>query len=134
MPATLTAENLIPEISVEDAQALLKKLRPIVTKDGMPFDIELPDLYNVAFTWDPKLTAPVDMTNVAVVATLYTYHKTGYILFFKPSIAEVLAQLPADLDERAFAFQTFGGEAEIVKNVPGFYGHRTRTVVYGRMR
>jgi hypothetical protein len=61
----------------------------------------VPDPRDVAFDWDPKRLHPVTFEPLLAV---YTDHLCGYYGFPKPSIAEVLAQLPDDLPEGANAF------------------------------
>jgi len=70
---------------------------------GMAYYIEDPNLFDVAYTWEPKPTTRA--TGLRPVRDIITYHAWGYYALFKPSIAEVLAQIPAELCEQVVAFE-----------------------------
>ena len=53
------------------------------------------DLFGIAYTWDPKPAGKAK--DVKPLCDITTYHTYGYYGFFKPSIAEVLAQIPASI-------------------------------------
>lgn len=99
----------IPEITDEELQRLVERIRPMVIKDGIPYLINEPNLRNIAFTWSPDLAeqAPV---SYRPYEQIYTLHEWGYYGCFKPSIAEVLAQIPEDCldDDSIVAFTTEG--------------------------
>jgi hypothetical protein len=62
------------------------------------------DLEGVAFTWDPKpAQVATDLREAFKVAT---FHSCGFPGFFKPSIKEVLAQLPQVIPQNIVAFKT----------------------------
>ena len=79
------------------------------------------DPRGVAFTWDPK---PTERTPPMIeLDKIYTDHSYGYVGFFKPSIAEVLAQIPEQYINQAAAFEThYSGES-------GEY-HSAQTILY----
>jgi len=96
----------IPPITNERIAELLKTLQPVVRKDGSPWYIEPVHPRNVSFTWSPSFTEEAKaLKPLRTVRTLHTY---GYYGMFKPSIAEVLAQVPADLVGVATAFEVNG--------------------------
>lgn len=98
----------IPTKTDAELAALVKKTRPLVcNKDGNLCTIKQPDLRKTAFTWDPKGLRKVKGTAVDV-ATVQTLHTYGYYGMFKPSIAEVLCQMPEGLD--ADGFEVIGPE------------------------
>ena len=72
------------------------------------------------------------MKEVARIRTLHTY---AYYGFFKPSIAEVLAQIPSHLVDSVIAFETKGpGDADDLNDDrsalnAGF--HAATTILYG---
>lgn len=113
----------VPKISDEVLAERLKRFQPIVVKDGHTWAIETPDLRHTAYTWDPKLLHPVSF---APLTGLWTDHNCGYHAFFKPSIAEVLAQIPEFLDERANAFCI--APEQLIGIYESGSGHRAVTV------
>jgi hypothetical protein len=66
------------------------------------------DLRNMSFLWDarPKLWGRT--SDLGYFASISTYHTFGYQGFFKPSVAEVLAQIPEDLLGQTVAFEVLG--------------------------
>jgi len=92
------------------------------------------DPYRTAFTWDPKPTTPA--TDIRPFETIKTLHRYAYYGFFKPSIAEVLSQIPAELQDRTVAFTTSGpSNADDLNDEPlaldaGF--HVAETTLYER--
>jgi hypothetical protein len=103
MKTTLT----IPEISDERLAELAKRIRPVVrSRSNALAYIEPCDLRRVSFIWDAKITRKASkLVKHATIRTLHTY---GYYGLFKPSIAEVLAQIPEDLIEQTVAFEVIG--------------------------
>lgn len=97
----------IPKINNERITELLARIRPCVRKKDKLHFIGPLDPRDVAFTWNPTLEgeAPSDLPVLAKIRTLHTY---GYYGLFKPSLAEVLAQIPADLVGKVTAFETHG--------------------------
>jgi len=96
----------IPDITDAQLEALYDLTKPLV-KDGKDlYYIRKPDLRNVAFPWDPKLTWKA--TGLHKVRTIRTLHEYGYYGMFKPSVAEVLAQIPKSLIGRVQAFYVEG--------------------------
>lgn len=85
----------IPKISDERIQSMLEVIRPMVLIDGVPHTFQEVDPRRVSFIWDPKDTKPV--AGLVWVQTIRTLHTYGHPILFKPSVAEVLAQLPPDL-------------------------------------
>lgn len=83
----------IPEI---DEGTLIDRSRWMVPIDGETRRrIELPaDLRGVSFTWSPKFGD--EFAGLEPAKTIKTLHAYGAPGMFKPSIAEVLAQLPED--------------------------------------
>lgn len=117
----------VPEITDEVLAERMARFTPLVSQEGEARMIELPDPRRTAFTWDPKIVgAPVDFEELR---TVETDHYCGYIAFFKPSIAEVLAQVPDDLPADCNAFLIRGD----VECYPEGNGHRARTI-FGRVR
>ena len=87
------------------------------------FDFEGPGK-DVAFTWDPKpTTRAAGLIKLDQIVTNHTY---GYHGMFKPSIAEVLCQIPEKYLNDVVAFETeYGGMAgEYHSGVTTLYRHR----------
>ena len=113
-PATDRIWGKYPERKEQIAK-LCKKIRPVVrfervllffrheSADGVLYYIKSVDPFNIAFTWDakPKWRA----RRLEKLADITTYHTWGYYGFFKPSIAEVLAQIPEEYLGQAVAFE-----------------------------
>lgn len=60
-------------------------------------------LYEQAFNWNPSFLCKTP--KLVKIAKVQTYHTYGYPGFVKPTIAEVLVQLPEDLQKEATAFE-----------------------------
>ena len=130
----------IPTISDARLAELAAQIKPAGRKleNGALCYIKPGHLRNEAFQWSPKwgsrVVKPVKM---ATVRTLHTY---GFYGFFKPSVAECIAQIEADLSPemlaQAIAFEVRGpSDAKALNDESaalnaGF--HVATTIVYGR--
>ena len=98
----------IPQISDERLEELVGKIRPVVRmskvttsrrsrleqdEEGDLYYVKDVDPRNVAFTWEPKPTSMAKGVNPNPYKEIVTIHSYGAPVFFKPSIAEVLAQI-----------------------------------------
>ena len=94
----------IPKVPKERIQELSELIRPVVQFDGKGGRYIKPvDLFGIAYTWDPE---PEDRaTGLVSLCDITTYHSYGYHGFFKPSIAEVLAQIPNEYVGKVVAFE-----------------------------
>lgn len=81
----------------EAHREILDRVQPLVWVDGQLCTFDLPDLVKMSFLWDPKNPQPYGHP-LEAARTVQTLHTFGYCGLFKPSIAEVLCQLPDDLD------------------------------------
>lgn len=118
----------IPEISNELLFELASRIRPV--KMGNDNQLHVVPIANEnlrdhSFVWADVSQEPVvDLVAIETITTLHTY---GYIGLFKPSAAEVLAQLPERLRKVATAFTSvYTDEPEHERH--GF--HAARTTVY----
>lgn len=101
---TLTAPLInIPEITEERLNELFKRIKPVMEFDGVKHHIRKCHLRNTAYIWDAKKTKPVPL--LRELTAIRTYHTYGYYGMFKPSIAEVLAQIPADIIDQVTEFE-----------------------------
>lgn len=122
--------NRIPDISRETVEELYKKVKPLVRdKNGRFYTIEDVDLFKTAFTWSPILKEEVD--GLEVVTIIITFHVFGAPAFFKPSIAEVLAQIPRHLLTKIDFFEVWT-EGLGIQNVLSDGYHFTHTILYRR--
>lgn len=96
-------QTYIPDMADDVVDQLGTRIRPIVRFEGAAHYIQPVDLRRTAFTWDPKAAETAE--NLEPVRDIRTYHTYGYYGFFKPSIAEVLKQIPEDLREQVAAFE-----------------------------
>lgn len=94
----------IPSISDALLESLSSRIKPVVTLENGMFYIEDVDPRYVAFTMDPTYTA--EAKDLMLVGELLTFHTYGAPSFFKPTIAEVLAQIPAGYTDVVTAFET----------------------------
>lgn len=115
------------EISDEVLNQRAEHIKPII-KEGSAFYLLDPrHLRNMSFTWDPKYGDPVSST-MYEIARIETSHTCGYIGMFKPSVAEVLAQIPEHLLSCTKWFQTLTGDTVACYREGD--GHRTTTILY----
>ena len=87
----------------EEIARRAKTIRPVVKFGEKLHYIKPVDLHTVAYTWDPKKAEKA--TGLKPLKEITTLHRWSYYGFFKPSIAEVLSQIPEDLVDRVVAFQ-----------------------------
>lgn len=95
MPPSL---NLIPKISDEEISEMLQKITPLMIVDGKWGDAlyQIDGIENVAtrdfaFLWDAKPKGREHVFHFS--RTFITYHTWAYYGFFKPTLAEVYAQI-----------------------------------------
>jgi len=114
----------IPSLSEKKLLERASRIKPVVRdKESLHF-IKPVDIQSVAFTWAPELTEDAEMLHE--FHRIKTYHSFGYGGLFKPSIEEVLAQLPDDIARQMVAFETFLMSQEICD---GSY-HLAETIIY----
>lgn len=93
----------IPDKPEEEIVALSKRIKPVVSVNGEKRYIRPVDLFSIAYTWDPKPAKQA--RGLYPYRDITTYHRWGYYGFFKPSIAEVLAQIPEACVDETVAFE-----------------------------
>lgn len=97
-------KSWIPEISDEELEKRCKKIRPLVrNKKGILRYIAKCPYRDWAFMWSPKFRTKAPDLNV--ITDITTYHTWAFYGFFKPTIAEVIAQIPIDVLDRVVAFE-----------------------------
>ncbi|PWU22642.1 hypothetical protein C5B42_05380 [Candidatus Cerribacteria bacterium 'Amazon FNV 2010 28 9'] len=101
----------IPEISNERLAELAARIKPVVFvrygKIGesgvLRYIGPISDLRGESFLWDPSLQE--EAVGLIPVAEITTYHTFAFEGFFRPTIAEVLAQIPPKWVMDAIAFE-----------------------------
>lgn len=91
---------------------LAKRIRPLKRFDGILRRVKSPKgmdrlsmeyLRQTAFLWDPRPgKVAINIKPLKVITTMHSY---GAPSFFKPSIAEVLADIPDSLRDHVVAFE-----------------------------
>lgn len=113
----------IPELPERRMRELAQRIRAVGVRDGELWEMRQPDPAWTAFSWDPQWSQPArDLVEVARVRTFHTF---GAPSFFKPSKAEVIAQIPAALVDVTVAFATDDPEL-----ADGGRFHAAHTVLY----
>ncbi len=126
----------IPPISRERVIELVERIHPLVEKHGHLWHIAPVDPWHFAFTWSPTLRhQALDFVPGICFPTLHAY---GAPVFFKPSIAEVLAQIPEDIIDDVDAFSVKGPEdmADLNKERDALNAgfHVAQTTLYKRSK
>jgi len=98
----------IPALKDAELKHLSKRIEPLVEKDNELRRIKKCDLKTIAFMWSPKFKGVAD--DVEPFRSIITYHTWAYYGFFKPTIYEVLAQIPDDCLGETVAFSVAGPE------------------------
>jgi hypothetical protein len=122
----------IPQLPRERVLELSARMRPVYMLGGGLSYMKPVDEFRTAFTWDPDPDGPAE--GLSELARIRTRHTCGYHGFFKPSIEEVVSQIPKDMLDRVVAFRTIaeeGGDDGVII-LRGGRGHEATTVLYGR--
>lgn len=93
----------IPEVSEEKIKELFSRIKPVIDYNGVKKYIKDVDPFNISYIWSPKTKGIAN--NLIAIKDIITYHSYGYYGLFKPSIAEVLAQIPDDIVDKVDAFE-----------------------------
>jgi hypothetical protein len=116
----------VPEIGSSVLQRRVELIKPVVRDNkGKLRRIKTVHPSEVAFTWDPKLLD--EWKGLKEIERIQTDHYCGHPMLVKPSIEEVLAQIPVELLDRVVAFETMTDTAKVYKSGEG---HQITTVLY----
>ena len=120
-------EVTLPDFDHAQIVALAKRIKPLVHAGNGFATIKPVDLFGVAYAWDPKPVALVQRADLVEVAVIQTLHTCGHPVMFKPSIAEVLGQIPDKFLDKVDYFVTdhAGGIDQ-----EGGYLHVGETILY----
>jgi hypothetical protein len=100
-----SSAKYIPDVDPAEVAHRLERIRPLVLRKNKLWDIQFDksQVDTIAFLWDAKTTE--EATGLAAMGRpVPTFHVYGYYGFFKPSVGEVLRQVPADYLGEAVAF------------------------------
>lgn len=89
----------IPEVPYERIVELANRIKPLLREeeDGSLWYCDNPaDHFKQSYPWSASPKAPAK--SIVEVGKITTLHKYGYYGFFKPSVAEVLAQVVTQID------------------------------------
>ena len=131
----------IPKISDDMLEKLALKIKPVVrfmdgvsNPNGELYYIQGVDYHRDltirSFVWDPKPIAPA--RDLVHYKDIKTYHTCDSHVFFKPSIAEVIAQIPENDITTVMAFETLS-LGLTSKNCTPDYHHFTTTKLYKKV-
>lgn len=101
----------IPKISKEELLARYQRIKPIVDIDGIKYfirEFKEDELRKISYLWnkDEDKREVVDMDQyVQTGEDFECIHAYGYYALFKPSIEEVLAQIPKSYIDYVDAFE-----------------------------
>jgi hypothetical protein len=121
---TIDGPYVVPEISDEELKTGLARFTPLVLSDHGLMRIALPDPRMQSFLWSPKFIG--DEVEIEEILSIYTNHTCAYYGFFKPTLAEVIAQIPKDIDPRINAFYITDDPVDIFRDGNG---HRAKTIL-----
>ncbi|MFA6570038.1 MAG: hypothetical protein WCT77_02245 [Bacteroidota bacterium] len=94
----------IPEISDGELDKLTRLIKAVVDFPGEgKYYIKPVGPRTVVFTWDPKPDTVAE--GLKPLLDIRTYHAFAFYGFFKPTIAEVIAQIPNDILDQVVAFE-----------------------------
>lgn len=101
----------IPKMSEGTIEKWYSTIKPIV-HEGNKFtflrELSSQEISGSAYTWfnDPEDYAEdVDFSKLSFLADVKMLHGYGYYGLFKPSVGEVIRQIPEDMLEKAVAFE-----------------------------
>lgn len=99
----MSDRQYIPEVPKKVIRKRAKRIKPVYEFDGKKRFIKKVKLFSTAFTWDPKPRKKA--RKLVALQDITTYHTWAFYGFFKPTIAEVLAQIPEDVLDKVVAFE-----------------------------
>lgn len=107
-------KSWIPDVPEVQIRGLADRIKPVIrftrhakrwiqSAEGQLYYIKPVDPFHTSFIWDPQPTASAK--GLMPLCDIRTYHTYGYHGLFKPSIAEVLAQIPVEYLNKVVAFE-----------------------------
>ena len=104
----------IPEMSTDEIAKWYSTIKPIVRKKKAFYLRKLSEreLTRTAYTWlngSEDYSSPVDFSKLSILADVKMLHSWGYYGFFKPSVGEIIRQIPKEYLEKTIAFEILAG-------------------------
>lgn len=112
-------EYLEKQLPKEKALELAKRIRPVASKDEngrlsiynepkpLKYWLDGGKIYNQSYTFIANNEVYAKTSSLKPIAKITTYHRCGYPLFIKPSVYEVLYQIPEELRDKVVAFELY---------------------------
>jgi len=125
--------QLLDKVIVEDLYTRIKPVVRFVTtsekrildeRGDLYYIEDYDDIFHTAFRWSPVATTRA--MGLVRMAEITTYHTYGYYGFFKPTIAEVISQIPDEYLKDVVAFET-GGDVRLTEDEEH---HVATTILY----
>lgn len=117
----------LDRLTISDEELVARRLRvtPLLLRESELHRFDAPEtikeMRNTAYTWEPKNLVPLQPMeredSYVEIARGSTHHECAYYGFFKPSLAEVYAQMPDD--PRITAFYLDSNSVAILDNGAG---------------
>ena len=127
----------VPEISKARIRQLAERITPVMEfKEKGRCYIKPVDIFKESFTWEPEPGSKA--TDLKAICDITTYHPYGYIGYFKPSVAQVISQIPREHLDKVIAFEIVKVPDEFPENSSPEYealdaGYHTATTrLYAR--
>lgn len=119
---------MIPSITDERLQQLATSIRHVIARDGRLIYTKTPEnLRGMSFLYDPDVNDFAD--DLETLVSIPTRHTCGHPSLFKPTFAEVLAQIPEQWIAETAAFRTYSPVAR--EGADGAY-HEALTTLFRR--
>lgn len=127
----------IPDKGREFVLKWAERIKPLLefeAREGVLFDFtNEADHFDESYPWKAQEYRPLE-TPVAELRRIRTLHRFAYYGFFKPSVAEVLQQIPEELLEQTDYFLVRGPKTadDLNKsNTLSMGFHAAETILYG---
>lgn len=105
----------IPKMSNEDIAKWYTTIKPIVNNGATPTylrKLSNSELEKISYIWlndSTDYVEAVDFSKLSVLADVKMLHSWGYYGYFKPSVGEVIRQIPKEYLEKVTAFEIIKG-------------------------
>jgi hypothetical protein len=127
----------VPDMAEARIRELAERIKPVMEfkEEGRCY-IKPVDIFAESFTWDPEQGS--EATGLKPICDITTYHPYGYIGNFKPSVAQVILQIPREHLDKVIAFEIVKAPDEFPDNLTPEYealdaGYHTATTrLYAR--
>lgn len=110
VPDNLPDLPKVKDMDKDFVEKWAKKIKPLIYREGKVshFKNKAENHFTHSFPWEAKPTK--EATGLEEVGRIWTLHTWAYYGFFKPTLAEVIVQIPQDLLEKVDYFLVRGPE------------------------